>query len=163
MATPETVRPMRPDEFPAVRELLSSVYAGEGYSPADRFDVTLDLLSGECSGDCYVATDGATLLGFVTFLRPGDAMAQISTEHEAEFRLLAVDPDARGRGVAEALVRCCVEIAVAEGAERLVLSTQPTMEAAHRLYHRLGFDREPHRDWPRPNAPPMLVFARTLR
>ena len=32
-------------------------------------------------------------------------------------------------------------------ARRVVLSTQPTMHAAHRVYERFGFTRAPERDW----------------
>jgi ribosomal protein S18 acetylase RimI-like enzyme len=45
-------------------------------------------------------------------------------------------------------VRACVERARAtEGCVRVVLSTQRTMRAAHRVYERLGFTRTPERDW----------------
>ena len=56
--------------------------------------------------------------------------------------------EARGRGAGEALVRACVERARAvEGCVSVVLSTQRTMRAAHRIYERLGFTRTPERDW----------------
>lgn len=49
---------------------------------------------------------------------------------------------------AEALVGACVERARAtEGLSGVVLSTQASMESAHRIYRRLGFARTPERDW----------------
>ncbi|CAM5684593.1 hypothetical protein SBADM41S_02497 [Streptomyces badius] len=46
------------------------------------------------------------------------------------------------------LVRACVERARStEGVRALVLSTQPGMLSAHRIYRRLGFLRTPDRDW----------------
>ena len=66
---------------------------------------------------------------------------------EAEFRTLAVAPAGRGRGVGTALVRECIDRARALGRRRVVLSTQPMMHAAHRVYERFGFTRAPERDW----------------
>jgi len=79
--------------------------------------------------------------------------------------MLAVAPEARGRGVGAALVRAAAERARAtEACERLALSTQPTMHSAHRLYERLGFTRTPRtRLEPSPN--PMrsrLTYTLTL-
>ena len=44
-------------------------------------------------------------------------------------------------------MRRCIELAQRRGFSRLVLSTQPAMLAAQRLYARLGFERLPERDW----------------
>ncbi|HSX99735.1 MAG TPA: GNAT family N-acetyltransferase, partial [Streptomyces sp.] len=88
------------------------------------------------------------VLGGVTFVPAGGPMADIAREGEAEIRMLAVAPQARGRGAGEALVRACVERArTVEGCVRVVLSTQRSMHAAHRIYERLGFTRTPERDW----------------
>jgi ribosomal protein S18 acetylase RimI-like enzyme len=55
---------------------------------------------------------------------------------------------ARGQGAGEALVRACADRARAiEGCRAVVLPTQRTMHAAHRIYERLGFVRTPERDW----------------
>lgn len=61
--------------------------------------------------------------------------------------MLAVASAARGKGVGEALVRACVDRARALGVTALVLSTQPAMLGAQRLYGRLGFVRTPELDW----------------
>lgn len=45
----------------------------------------------------------------------------------------------------------------------MVLSTQPTMRDAHRLYERLGFSRQPHRDWQSSTSRrSMLVYSLAL-
>jgi hypothetical protein len=61
--------------------------------------------------------------------------------------MLAVDPDARGAGAGEALVRACLEAASADGCSLVRLSSLESMRAAHRLYERLGFARTPSYDW----------------
>jgi ribosomal protein S18 acetylase RimI-like enzyme len=96
-----------------------------------------------------VAVDGeGRLLGSVTYV--GDAAsphAEIARDGEAAFRMLGVDPEAHGRGAGEALVRACIDRAVAHGRRGIAISTAPVMTAAQRLYERLGFERRPDRDW----------------
>jgi len=60
-----------------------------------------------------------------------------------QFRLLTVDVAARGRGVGAALVRECIGRAAGH---LLIIHTTQWMEAARRMYERLGFDRRPDRD-----------------
>ena len=69
-----------------------------------------------------------------------------------ELRLLAVEPSARGTGVAERLVRECARLARELGARELGLHTSSSMAAARRLYERLGFERAPERDFRPPGA-----------
>lgn len=158
------VRPARPEEFAAVDELTATIYISEGYTSANYVDRIRDAAGRASHGDVLVAIDaeGNDLLGSVTMLLDGGSFAQIAGAAEAEFRLLAVDPAARGRGVGEHLVRRCIDQACAHGHDRLVLSTQPTMMAAHRLYERLGFRRTPDRDWRLPHGVPMLVYVYAL-
>ena len=92
------------------------------------------------------SSDG-TVLGSVTNVPDGGRYGEIAREREAEFRMLAVDPAAQGRGVGTALVEACVADARRRGRERLVLSSGTWMTAAHRIYTRLGFVRDPSRDW----------------
>ena len=88
------------------------------------------------------------MLGGVAFVGgPGPVRRRRPRTGEAEFRTLAVAPAGRGRGVGTALVRECIDRARALGRSRVVLSTQPMMHAAHRVYERFGFTRAPERDW----------------
>jgi ribosomal protein S18 acetylase RimI-like enzyme len=73
-------------------------------------------------------------------------------------RLLAVDPNARGSGAGEALMRELIGEARERGFAAVVLSTQEGMKAAQRLYGRLGFERQAHRDWRRSSGVQMLVY-----
>ena len=83
-----------------------------------------------------------------TFVLPGTPYAELSGPGEAEFRMLAVDPAAQGRGVGETLVRACVARAADSAARRGGdLRTGRHGRAAQRLYARLGFVRMPERDW----------------
>ncbi len=61
--------------------------------------------------------------------------------------MLAVRPDAQGRGVGRALALACVRRARALGFRALVLSTPAGAAVPHRLYESMGFVREAARDW----------------
>ncbi len=74
---------------------------------------------------------------------------QVATVEEAEMQLLGVLPAARGHGIAEALCRSFEAQALVDGFPKAVLSTQPMMTAAHKLYTKLGYGRNPTRDWER--------------
>jgi GNAT superfamily N-acetyltransferase len=61
-------------------------------------------------------------------------------------RALAVHPDARGLGVAQALVEACEELAHIFGSPVFAFHTLELMSDAIRLYERLGYVRAPEFD-----------------
>ncbi|MEI5519979.1 GNAT family N-acetyltransferase [Streptomyces brasiliscabiei] len=147
-----TIRRALPDEYTTLGEITAQAYLGDGLLDFGESDAYLgelrDVAKRAAAADVLVALVDDGVLGGVTFVPAGGPMADIARPGEAEIRMLAVAAEARGRGVGEALVRACVERARAvEGCARLVLSTQRSMHAAHRVYERLGFTRTPERDW----------------
>jgi ribosomal protein S18 acetylase RimI-like enzyme len=142
-----TLRAARPAEHAAIGELCVAAYRAAGVGVA-RYEPTLRDVAGRArAAEVLVAEDGAAgLLGTVTFVLDGP-LREIATAHEAEFRMLAVAPAAGGRGIGTTLVRECAARARAAGRSRLVCSSQPGMAAAHAVYRRLGFTRDPARDW----------------
>ena len=76
-------------------------------------------------------------------------------------RLLAVHPDARGRGVGEALMRECMARARGRGATTLGLHTTRIMAVAQRMYERMGFVRAPEYDFH--PAPRIVVMAYKMK
>lgn len=142
------VRPARPDELAAAGEVVAAAYLNDlRVSPwyADRLR---DAASRAALATLLVAVDAdEKVLGSLTYARGGNRYAQLAADDECEIRMLGVHPDARGRGVGELLVRAAMARGAADGAVRMVLSTQTEMKAAHRLYERLGFTRRPDLDW----------------
>ncbi|MBD2833775.1 GNAT family N-acetyltransferase [[Kitasatospora] papulosa] len=148
-----TIRPVRAEEYEALGEITAQAYLGDGLLDFGTGDPYLEQLRavGRRAAEALVlaAVDaGGELLGGVTYVAPGSPWADVAGPDEAEFRMLAVSGTARGRGAGEALVRACVDRArAAGGLSGIVLSTRSSMEAAHRIYRRLGFVRTPERDW----------------
>lgn len=149
------VRPVRPDEIAAVGDLVVEAYVADGLiepdheyvdelrAAADRAARATVLVAVEGAGE----PGGAPVLGTVTLALPSSPYAEIAREGEAEIRMLAVRPDARGRGIGAVLVRAAMALARAAGARTLALTTIDTMQHAHRLYAGLGLVRAPERDW----------------
>ena len=154
-----TIRAAEPADFAAIAELTARVYIDEGFSPESAENVLRDVAARASGTTLLVAFDETSdaVAGAVSLVPPGSSFRQVGLDDEFEVRLLAVNPAVRGHGTGEALVRACIEAAAREG-KAVVLSTQPTMEAAQRLYARLGFQRIPDRDWQRASGRPMLVY-----
>ncbi|MHB1490568.1 MAG: GNAT family N-acetyltransferase [Cellulomonas sp.] len=93
------------------------------------------------------STGEDVVVGTITLAPAGSSYAEVARPGEVELRMLGVAPEARRRGIAEALMRASMRETVALGAGAVVLSTLDTMTTAQRLYDRLGFRREPDRDW----------------
>ena len=144
------IRRAEPREYDAVGDLTVRAYAADELSSveSDYVDVLQDAASRAEKAELWVAVDeDDRVLGTVTLSPAGSPYREISRDGEGEFRMLAVDPQARGRGVGEALARWCIERSRDLGDDRMVLCTQKENETAIRLYVRLGFLRLPERDW----------------
>jgi ribosomal protein S18 acetylase RimI-like enzyme len=144
------IRPAHDDELAAVGALTFDAYAADGFvMPESDYATQLRDATGRArEAELYVAVgEDGSLIGTVTYCPEGSAYREVAAPGEGEFRMLAVAPGARGRGVAEALVRMCVERSVELGYDALVLSSMPLQEQAHRLYARVGFRRTPELDW----------------
>lgn len=142
-----------------------AAYAGFTRGPADPYVARLrDAATRDREAELWVATpdDGDEVLGCVTICPPGSTWRELAGPDEGEFRMLAVAPAARGRGVGQALVELVLEHFRAVGARAVVMSSPPDMTAAHRLYDRLGFVRTPGLDWsPVPDVP-LLAYRKEL-
>jgi ribosomal protein S18 acetylase RimI-like enzyme len=158
-----TVEPAQPEDFGAIARLTVDVYVG-GELATDAYTPQLADVAGRASrSDLLVARDAeGRIVGSVALVLSGDFGEVTTSEEEAAFRMLVVDPEARGQGIGELLVTTCLERARAAGKRRMVLSTDPRMTAAHRLYERMGFRRLAERDWSPMPGVDLLVYARAL-
>ena len=80
--------------------------------------------------------ESGEIVGMLTLL-----IVAIPTSRKAWIEDVVTDKAHRGEGIGEALVKMAVEVARAEGAKRIYLTSNPKREAAHRLYKRCGFEQ----------------------
>jgi len=143
------IREARPDEHAALGHITVDAYREAGETQEDYFADLLDVAGRARHVPVLAAVEEGTgrLLGTTTYV-PGPG-----PYHEGDFgdvasmRMLAVAPDAQGRGVGRALVLECIARTRTGGRSGLALYTRPFMAAAHRLYESLGFRRMPELDW----------------
>jgi ribosomal protein S18 acetylase RimI-like enzyme len=145
------IREVLPGEYNDTGSLIQRAYA-EYARPGDPlwedyFGMLADVASRAGFATVLVAVAGGRIIGTATVeldrtiegtgnLQPG----------QANLRLLAVDPQARRRGVGRRLVQACIQVARRAGKEATTLHTTEQMAAAQRIYRSLGFRRDRSRD-----------------
>lgn len=143
--------------------LLTRVFVKEGYtskSNAEQMFVPAELHK---RGEIILARSAiGKLLGMIIFVTHTSPSRQVAKEDEAEIHLLAVYPEARGRGIASHLIIACEQRAISFGYSKIVLSTQQTMKKAHHVYEQLGYRRNSTRDWSKGTGKIYLVYEKLL-
>jgi ribosomal protein S18 acetylase RimI-like enzyme len=139
------IRPATATDIPAVRHMLGEYVEWIGLDLAfQEIDAELSGLPGEYAppgGALFVATAGTRYLAMIA-LRPSEGSI-------AEMKRLYVRPDARGRGLARALIARVCDHARAMGYTEIRLDTLPKMGDAQALYEGLGFtDIAPYYETP---------------
>lgn len=156
------IRPAAPAEFPAVGDLCVAAYRPFVAGAGSYVEVLRDVARRASAAEVLVAAAPERILGTVTYVPEGGPLGEIAAPGEAEFRMLAVDPAAQGRGVGTALLRRVVAESRRRGKAGVVCSSQPAMRAAHRIYARVGFRRAPERDWSPLPGVDLIAFALPL-
>ncbi len=144
------IRTAHPEEYPRVGDLTVAAYVDGGHLRAEDFYVEhLTRVSERAEhAAVLVAELEGRVVGTATVTDHDGPFAEVSHPGELEFRMLAVAPEAQGRGVARAMVRHIVAGAAARPEIRAVaLCSLKSMGAAHALYESEGFIRVPDRDF----------------
>jgi ribosomal protein S18 acetylase RimI-like enzyme len=154
------VRPVRPDEYAKAGELVVAAYrALPGSHMSEDYAAELADVERRAAGAEVLVAAEETLVGCVTYVPDASSQwAEMLGENEAGIRMLAVVPEAQGRGVGRALVAECVAKAKNHGRTALMLHTTPWMLAAQRVYDQAGFVRLPERDWTPAPGVPLLAY-----
>jgi ribosomal protein S18 acetylase RimI-like enzyme len=151
-----SVRDARPADRDTIRALTLTAYSEFATVMTPRVWAGLDgtvrsALEVEGDGvERIVAERDGEIVGSVMLYAPStNAYAGVRVKQAGwpELRLLAVAPTARGAGVGRALVEECVRRARESGACELGLHTSDTLQAAVRMYERMGFVRAPEYDF----------------
>ena len=130
LAYDELANAMEPSAWKALESAMSAVLRDSG------------------DAQCIVADDDERIVGSVFLYRAGaDAYDDGDALASPEFRLLAVAPNTRSRGIGRKLVEECIRRSKASGATELGLHTSKSLVAAVALYESMGFTRVPERDF----------------
>jgi GNAT superfamily N-acetyltransferase len=148
------IRDARPEDRDAIREVTLAAYQEyaalmlgfwDGYR--QNIIVSLDEVG---SAEQLVAEHHGAVVGTALLYPPRRMKISRSASLDMpwpEVRLLAVAPLARGRGVGAALMQECVRRVRKTGGRVLSLHTTDMMQAALRMYERMGFVRAPELDF----------------
>ena len=159
------VRLVRPEEYEALGALTVAAYRALLGPDMDAgyLEELADVATRAALVDVLVDVDDqGRLVGGVTYIPGPGPMAWFTGAGDAGMRMLAVAPAAQGQGVGARLVAACVERAGAAGKRRLLLHTTAPMTAAHRIYERAGFRRDPDHDHMMEGGLLLLAYARDL-
>ncbi|TSB48170.1 GNAT family N-acetyltransferase [Alkalicoccobacillus porphyridii] len=135
----KTVTQLLIDSYQQYEEVFRSPEAWAEY--LENITVSLDNPNLD---EVLVARNGDQIVGSIQMFASGEMAYQreeLAVKHPV-IRLLAVHPDARGLGVAQALLRESIDRAANNGASYLYLHTGDIMQKARELYEWLGFKRD---------------------
>jgi GNAT superfamily N-acetyltransferase len=142
------IRLAAPGEYEEIAELSEAAYSHD-YEISDAYRQSLrDVAARAAKHEVWVAVDRSTgqLLGTAVTPRPGGHVSELGRSGELDFRLLAVAPSARRRGIGRLLVEHIIALAAERGATRVVMNSGPHMTGAHQLYYSMGFTRLTERE-----------------
>ena len=143
MATPDyTLRPITADDDAAMAGVIRSVMPefGAGGAGFAIHDPEVDHMSAAYAAPRHrywvvVAPDGRVVGG------GGIAPLAGAADDTCEVRKMYFLPEVRGRGLGERLLRGALDFAREAGFKTAYLETLTGMDAAQRLYARLGFEK----------------------
>jgi ribosomal protein S18 acetylase RimI-like enzyme len=164
-----SIRLVEPAEYDRVARLTVEAYTADYDDLPDDYLAELAAVEQRAvAHQVWVAVDDETgeIHGTMATGTPGRTISALALEGELDYRLLAVDPAARGRGVGKALTEFTYGLARERGLHRVVMNSGENMVGAHRLYFGLGFERVPEREQRIEIAPgefmDLYVFAREI-
>ncbi|HET6981277.1 MAG TPA: GNAT family N-acetyltransferase [Myxococcaceae bacterium] len=159
LSSPVVIRLARPDELPALGNLVAEAYAAlPGMPSPDEqpgYYAMVRDAAARVRNPAYkilaAVTPAGELVGSADFIEEmalyGSGGTAPKRSDAAGIRLLAVAPTARGQGIGKALTRDCVERARVLGRAAVVLHTTRAMQTAWTMYEQLGFRRSPDLDF----------------
>ncbi|KIL51417.1 acetyltransferase [Jeotgalibacillus alimentarius] len=149
------IRDASKEELSFIREQRVKAYEDHiGKIPAEHWEALKKAISSDADQqenvDLIVAEVNDVIFGSVAlFPAKTDAYEGYVDEMDyPEIRVLAVDRNARGQGIASALIDECISRAKAKGYDAIGLHTGSFMDGAIALYQgKYGFERMPEYDF----------------
>ena len=146
-------------EFEEIGKLLVQVYSQlEGFpkesEQPDYYKVLAGVgeLTSKPGTELLVAVSSSgNIAGAVVYFSNmqyyGSGGKATSEKNACGFRLLAVDPLARGQGIGKLLTNTCIQKAKDKKADQLIIHSTKAMQTAWRMYESLGFKRSEDLDF----------------
>ncbi len=131
------IRDARPEEAEELLPLMRAYCDFYDASPPDRglLEMARTLMTDPEQGAMFIARDGADAVGFATLDWKWSSLKGARIGYLED---LFVTPDARGRGIADALIEACAERCRERGAPAMEWLTAPDNHRAHAVYDRTG-------------------------
>jgi len=154
-----TIRKARPEEFEKIGQLMVQVYSQlEGFPKPEeqatyyQLLANIGLLTEKPGVELLIATpDGEKIEGAVVYFSDmqyyGSGGTATQEKNAAGFRLLAVDPASRGKGIGKLLTMECIKRAKENGVAQLIIHSTKAMQVAWKMYEGLGFKRSEDLDF----------------
>ena len=135
------IRLARPEEADPLLPLMRAYCDFYEVNPADSglLEMAHALIADPEQGSLFVAAEDSELIGFAAL---GWKWASTRGARIGVMEDLFVDPGARGKGVADALIAACAERCRERGAPVLEWVTAPDNERAQKVYDRQGAEAE---------------------
>ena len=159
------VRNASPVEFDEIGRLMVTVYAGlEGFAKPSEQPAYYEMLSTvgrlteKPDTELLVAVSPENrIVGAVVYFGDmqyyGSGGTATGEKNAAGFRLLAVDPSTRGKGIGKLLTQACIRKAVENAKAQLIIHTTQPMQTAWKMYENLGFKRSQDLDFMQAELP----------
>ncbi len=153
------IRNAQKHEFVPLGQLMIEVYSQlNGFPSREQQPAYYKLLANigdfteKPGAELFVALSAnGNLLGGVVYFSNmayyGSGGTAPLEKQAAGFRLLAVNPRARGMGIGRALSQACIDKAKAQNHSQIIIHTTETMKVAWAMYEKLGFKRSPDLDF----------------
>ncbi len=147
------IRPAKPSEYTEIGQLLVEVYSNlEGFPKEKDQPAYYNILrsvstfaSNPGTEILVAVTNDDTLLGAVVYVSDmkyyGSGGTATTELNSAGFRLLAVNPGTRGKGIGKLLTLECIQRARSRNLRQVIIHTTKAMMTAWAMYERIGFVR----------------------
>ena len=167
------VREAKESEYDTLGELMVNVYSNlEGFFSKDEHPAYFEKLAnvGELTSHnrtklLVAVSPSGQIAGAVVYIGDMKHYGSASTvNHKKDtsgFRLLAVDPAIRGKGIGKLLSNACIKLARAEHQREMVIHSTNAMKIAWAMYERMGFVRSEDLDFSK-DAFPVFGFRLKL-
>jgi len=147
------VRDATLNEFPEIGELMVNVYSQlEGFPTKNeqpnyyKMLANIGSLTENPKTKLLIAISSSGKIGggvvyFGDMKYYGSGGTATRKKNAAGFRLLAVDPAARGQGIGKLLTKACIQMAKDEKQNQMIIHTTKAMQIAWKMYENMGFKR----------------------